>query len=73
MQAGGEATRGASCLVVSLPHEVVGEALADDARTATPPRGVVENVMTSPPVADARVGTARVLLRLRGLQLGTLG
>jgi hypothetical protein len=29
--------------------------LADDARTATPPRGTVERVVTSPPVADARV------------------
>jgi hypothetical protein len=37
--------------------QVVGEALADDTRTATPPRGAVENVVTSPPVADARVGT----------------
>jgi hypothetical protein len=37
--------------------QVVGEALADDACTATPPRGVVENVVTSPPVADARVRT----------------
>jgi hypothetical protein len=35
--------------------QVVGEALADDTRTATPPQGAVENVVTSPPVADARV------------------
>jgi hypothetical protein len=36
---------------------VVGEALADDARTATPPRGEVESMATSPPVAAARVET----------------
>jgi hypothetical protein len=36
---------------------VVGEALADDARTATPPRGAVESRATSPPVAAARVET----------------
>jgi hypothetical protein len=35
--------------------QVVGEVLADDARTATPPRGTVEGVVTSPPVADMRV------------------
>jgi hypothetical protein len=37
--------------------QVVGEVLADDARTATPPRGTVEGVVTSPPVADTRVGS----------------
>jgi hypothetical protein len=31
---------------------VMGEALADDARTATPPRGAVESRATSPPVVD---------------------
>jgi hypothetical protein len=36
---------------------VVGEALADDARTATPPRGAVESRVTSPPVVDSRVET----------------
>jgi hypothetical protein len=35
--------------------QVVGEALADDACTATPPRGTVEGVVTSPPMADTRV------------------
>jgi hypothetical protein len=62
MQAGGEATKGASSpsslsRTRSLEPQVVGEALADDTRTATPPRGEVENVVTSPPVADARVDT----------------
>jgi hypothetical protein len=47
----------------SPPHtrssgpQVVGEALADDARTATPPRGAVEGRAASSPVDDARVGT----------------
>jgi hypothetical protein len=35
--------------------KVVGEALADDTRTATPPRGAAESRATSPPVADSRV------------------
>jgi hypothetical protein len=35
----------------------VGEALADDAHTATPPRGAVESRAVSPPVADSRVET----------------
>jgi hypothetical protein len=35
----------------------VGEALADDARTTTPPRGAAESRATSPPVADSRVET----------------
>jgi hypothetical protein len=37
--------------------KVVREALADDARTATPPRGTVESRAASPPVADSRVET----------------
>jgi hypothetical protein len=37
--------------------QVVGEALADDTRTATPPRGAVETVVASPLVAGARVET----------------
>jgi hypothetical protein len=37
--------------------QVVGEVLADDVRTATPPRGIVEGVVTSPPVADTRAGS----------------
>jgi hypothetical protein len=35
--------------------QVVGEALADDVHTVTPPRGTVEGVVTSLPVADTRV------------------
>jgi hypothetical protein len=37
--------------------QVVGEVLADDARTATPPQVVVEGVVASPPVAGTRVGS----------------
>jgi hypothetical protein len=35
--------------------KVMGESLADDARTATPPLGAAENRATSLPVADSRV------------------
>jgi hypothetical protein len=38
--------------------QVAGEALVDDARTATPTRGVAEGVTTSPPVTDTRVGSS---------------
>jgi hypothetical protein len=41
----------------SAEPKVMAEALADDARTATPPRGAVESRVTSPPVADSRVET----------------
>jgi hypothetical protein len=34
---------------------VMGEALADDARTVTPPWGETESRATSPPAADSRV------------------
>jgi hypothetical protein len=34
--------------------QIVGEVLADDARTTTPPRGIVDGMVTSPPVADTR-------------------
>jgi hypothetical protein len=35
----------------------VGEVLADDARTATPTRGIAEGVTTLPPVTDTRAGS----------------
>jgi hypothetical protein len=35
----------------------VGEVLADDAGTITPPRGVAERVATSPPVTGTRAGS----------------
>jgi hypothetical protein len=38
--------------------QVVGEALADDARTATPTRGMAEGLTTSPPVTDTRAGSS---------------
>jgi hypothetical protein len=41
----------------SLEPQVVGEVLADDARTTTLPRGVVEGVVASPPMADTRAGS----------------
>jgi hypothetical protein len=53
---------------------VVGEALADDARTATPPRGAVECMAVSPPVADSRVETPpRAVEEGRGVFAGDVG
>jgi hypothetical protein len=53
--------------------KVVGEVLADDVHTATPPRGLVESRVTSPTVEDARVETPYALLMLEGqLLLGKL-
>jgi hypothetical protein len=40
----------------SSEPQVVGEALMDDARTATLTQGVAEGATTSPPVADTRAG-----------------
>jgi hypothetical protein len=53
--------------------QVVGEALADDARTATPPRGALENVVTSTPVDDARVGTPPRVVEVVGTSAGDVG
>jgi hypothetical protein len=53
--------------------QVVGQALADDARTATPPREAVENVVTSPLVADARVGTLPCIAEVVGTSAGDVG
>jgi hypothetical protein len=41
----------------SAEPKVVGGALADDVRTAAPPRGAVESRATSPLLLDARVET----------------
>jgi hypothetical protein len=62
MQTGDEATRGLGApsspsRTRSPEPQVMGEALADDARTATTPRGAVESRATSLPVADTRVET----------------
>jgi hypothetical protein len=46
-----------SCMRSPEP-QVVGEALVDDARTATPTHGVAEGATTSPPVADTRAGSS---------------
>jgi hypothetical protein len=51
----------------------VGEALADDTCIATPPRGAVENVVTSPPVAHARVGTPPRVVEVVGTSAGDVG
>jgi hypothetical protein len=54
------------------PQTVV-EALADDARTAALPQGVVENVVTLPPVVDARVGTPPRVAVVVGTSAGDVG
>jgi hypothetical protein len=54
----------------SLEPQVVGEALADDARTATPPRGAVESRATSPPVADSKVETPPQVAEVGGAYAG---
>jgi hypothetical protein len=57
----------------SAEPQVVGEALADDVRTATPPRGVVETVMNSPPVADSRVEKPPRVAEAVGVSTGDVG
>jgi hypothetical protein len=57
-----------------LPEpRVVGEALADDARTATLPRGVVESRATSSPVAAMRVETPPRAVDAGGTSAGDVG
>jgi hypothetical protein len=78
MQAGDEATRGLGApsspsRTRSPEPQVVGEALADDARTATPPRGVVESGATSPPVAAAGVETSLRVVEVEGASTGDVG
>jgi hypothetical protein len=70
MQAGDEATRGSRSRMMSPEPQVVGEALADDARTASPPRGAVESRTTSPPVAAARVETPPRVVDAGGASAG---
>jgi hypothetical protein len=53
--------------------QVVGEALADDARTTTPPRGVVEGVVASPPMADTRAGSPLHTTEGVGTSAGEVG
>jgi hypothetical protein len=51
----------------------VGETLADDARTATLPRGAVESRVTSPPVVDSRVETPPRVFEAGGASAGDVG
>jgi hypothetical protein len=50
----------------------VGEALADDALTATPPRGAVESRATSPSVVDSRVETPPWVFEAGGASAGDI-
>jgi hypothetical protein len=54
---GGQGAPSSPSRTRSPEPQVVGEVLADDARTTTPPRGAAEGRAASSPVADARVGT----------------
>jgi hypothetical protein len=54
----------------SADPKVVGEALADDARTATPLRGAVESRVNSSPVADSRVETPLRTVEAGGASVG---
>jgi hypothetical protein len=51
----------------------MGEALADDERTATPSRGAVESRATSPPVEDSRVETPPRVVEAGGASAGDVG
>jgi hypothetical protein len=52
----------------------IGEALADDARTTTPPRGAVESRATSPSLADSRVETPPRVVNAEGVtSVGDVG
>jgi hypothetical protein len=53
--------------------QVVGEALVDDTRTTTPPRGIAEGVVTSPPVADTRAGSPPRTVEGVGTSAGDVG
>jgi hypothetical protein len=52
---------------------IMGEALADDACTATPPQGAVENRPTSLPVAGSRVETLPCVVEAGGASAGDIG
>jgi hypothetical protein len=51
----------------------MGEALANDAHTTTPPRGAVESRATSPPVADSKVVTLPQVVEAGGASTGDVG
>jgi hypothetical protein len=54
--------------------KVVGEALSDDTRTTTPPRGAAESRATLPPVADSRVASPpRAVEAGEGASIGDVG
>jgi hypothetical protein len=57
----------------SADLKVVGETLADDARTTTPPWGETESRAASPPVVDTRVASPHTVEAGKGLLLGMSG
>jgi hypothetical protein len=54
--------------------KVVGETLADDAQTATPPRGAAESRAASPPIEDTRAASPpRTVEAVEGASVGDVG
>jgi hypothetical protein len=70
---GGQGAPSSPSSTRSPEPQVVEEALVDDTRTATPPRGAAESRATSPPVADARVDTPPHTADARGASAGDVG
>jgi hypothetical protein len=70
---GGQGAPSSPSRTRSPEPQVMGEALADDARTATPPRGAAEGRVASPPVAYARVGTPPHAADAEGASAGDVG
>jgi hypothetical protein len=71
-QGGPNATSSPSRTRSPKPH-VMGEVLADDVCTATPPWGAVETVVTSPPVAGTTVETPPRVAEVVGASAGDVG
>jgi hypothetical protein len=70
---GGQGAPSSPSRTRSSKPQVVGEALADDARTATPLRGAVQGRAASSPMADARVGTPPRAADAGGASAGDVG
>jgi hypothetical protein len=70
---GGLVTPSSPSRTRSPKTQVVGEALTDDARTPTPPRGAVESGATVPPAAGLRVETPPCVADAGGASAGGIG
>jgi hypothetical protein len=70
---GGQGAPSSPSRTRSPEPQVAGEALADDARTTTPPRGATEGRPASSPMADTRVGSPPRIADSRGASAGDVG